>query len=52
MPLDSFDVECDYFRDFAHEHDLYAVFSMYGEGIKFDQEAPILVEDEPMLLIS
>lgn len=50
MPLDSFDVECDYFRDFADKHDLYAVFSMYGEGIKFDQEAPLLLEDEPMLI--
>lgn len=50
MPLDSFDVEYDYFREFAEEHDLYAVFSMYGEGIKFDQEAPILEELEPMLI--
>lgn len=50
MPLDSFDVEYDYFRKFAEDNDLYAVFSMYGEGIKFDQEAPLLDESEPMLI--
>lgn len=50
MSFDSFDIENDYFRKFAEDNDLYAVFSMYGEGIKFDQEAPMLDELEPMLI--
>lgn len=37
----NFDIEYDYFRGFAEENELDARFSMYGEGINFDDEVPV-----------
>ena len=37
----NFDQEYDYFYDFADNNGLYARFSMYGEGIRFENELPL-----------
>ena len=37
----NFAIEYDYFRGFAEENELDAKFSLYGEGINFDDELPV-----------
>lgn len=37
----NFDQEYDYFYNFAENNGLYARFSMYGEGIQFEEEVPL-----------
>lgn len=41
----NFDQEYDYFYDFAENNGLYARFSMYGEGVRFEDELPLRDRD-------
>ncbi len=46
----NFDQEYDYFYDFADNNGLYARFSMYGEGIRFEDELPLRDRDNRKMI--